>query len=204
MPIKGGIVSNAGDVEMTITLTGGRSYKRVYNDVVSLAIDKFTLISTFLDKIIVSKAQIDTIFYVEQAKILLQRGHVELIQGTLPFHNKYNMWLLDGYVRMLLETHDMRLISQLLDLDSILYSIEEADAEYTSIDFTIPSNIDVVALKDIDKSAEIAVPISDELSAYLHSFNHNLALLVKLITANKKSLNRIYKQIINAASTRLT
>lgn len=202
MPIKGGIVARGGDVEMTITMSGGRSYKRIYNDVVSLAIDKFTLISAFLDKIIASKSPTDTTFYVEQAKLLLQRGHVELINGSLPFHSKYNMWLLDGYIRMLLETMDMKLISQLLDLDSILYSVEEADHDYETMDFDIPSSLKVQKLTDIEIKSEIAVPISDELSAYLHSFNQNLRLLVKVIAANKDALNVIYKKIINIASKR--
>lgn len=197
MSISGGITTNKNEIEMTITMSGGKSYKRVYNDVVSLGIDKFVLISSFLSKILNSKS--DTNFYVDQAKQLFQRGHVGIISGNKPYHNRYNMWLLDGYVRMLLETCDMKLIAQLLDLDSILYSIEEADDTCNEIDFEVPKNLKIKTLQSIEQSVRISTPISDELSAYLYSFSHNLALLVKLIISNKEALNAIYKQIIEQA-----
>ena len=123
MTIKGGITTYENDVELSISIAGGKSYKRIYNDVVSVAINKFVVISTALAKILITqKNEKDIKFYTEQIKTLLHRSHVELIQGDLPFQQKYNMWLLDGYVRMILETSDMKRISQMLELDSILYS----------------------------------------------------------------------------------
>lgn len=204
MSVKGGIVSKNNEVEMTIRIAGGKSYKKVYNDVVSLAIDKFVLIASFLSKMLSSKTPTDTNFYIQQAKQLLKRGHIELIQGDLPFHNKYNMWLLDGYIRMLLETSDLKLISQLLDLDSILYSIEQEDEHCCEIDFEIPSPIKVMTIKHIDSSAEIRTPISDDVSAYLHSFNHNMGLFVKFIMTNKSSLDIVYRSIIKQAKKKLS
>lgn len=203
MSIKGGIVSNSNSVEMTISVKGGKPYKRIYNDVVSLAIDKFILIGSFLSKLISSKSPTDTKFYIEQTKQLLRRGHVELINGELPFHNKYNMWLLDGYLRMLLETCDLKLISQLLDLDSILYSIEQSDEVHSEIDFEIPASVKIQTLKSVDPKAEIKSPISDDIGAYLHSFNDNLNLLIKFVLANKHALDATYKCIIQQAKKRL-
>jgi hypothetical protein len=202
--IRGGIVSTGNDVELTISISGGKNYKRVYNDIVSVALDKFVLISTTLHKLLMSKSSPSNVkFYVEQIEHLLQRAHVELIPGTLPFHQKYNMWLLDGYVRMLLETTDMKLITQLLDLDSILYSIEEAGIKQgnpTFLSFTIPKSIKVLAIDEIDASLEVATPVADELSAYLHSLDHNMMLLVKLIEHNRHCLVEIHKNIITMAS----
>lgn len=203
MSIKGGIVSNNNSVEMTISVQGGKPYKRIYNDVVSLAINKFILIGSFLGKLISSKSPTDTKFYIEQTKQLLRRGHVELLNGDLSFHNKYNMWLLDGYLRMLLETCDIKLISQLLDLDSILYSIEQSHEEYVEIDFEVPSSVKLISLKTIDPHTEIQTPISDDVSAYLHSFNSNMNLLIKFILANKVALDATYKSIIQQAKKRL-
>lgn len=203
MSITGGIVSNNDSVEMTISVKGGKTYKRIYNDVVSLAIDKFVLIGSFLSKLISSRSPTDTSFYIKQTKQLLRRGHVELINGELPFHNKYNMWLLDGYLRMLLETCDIKLISQLLDLDSILYSIEQSDEEYLELDFEVPPSAKVLTLSVVDPKAEIKTPITDDISAYLHSFNDNLGLLIKFVLANKSVLDATYKSIIQQAKKRL-
>ena len=208
MSIRGGIVSSNNDVELSLSVSGGKRYKMVYNDVVSIAIDKFVIISESLNKILISNATSrDTTFYIEQIKLLFQRAHVEFLQGELPFQNKYNIWLLDGYVRMLLETNNLKLIIQLLDLDSILYSIEEASVSQgvpTFIEFNIPSNLHVKTLVDINTKDSISFPSSEELSAYLQSLNNNLTLLTKLITENKNALLLIYKEIIKLSSTYLS
>lgn len=204
MSIRGGITSSENEIEVSFTKSGGGNYKRVYNDVVSVAINKFSLISTTLSKLLVSKmSKSDIKFYIDQIKILLQRSHVELIPGELPFHDKYNMWLLDGYVRMLLETADLKLITQLLDIDSILYSIEEERLNQNIcgyIDFKIPDKIKVKTLAQLDNKAEISSPMADELSAYIHSLNNNLVLLNLIIESNKESFFMIYKSIIATAS----
>lgn len=202
--ITGGLVSSTNQVELSISIGGGKGYKKIYKDVVSVAIDKFNLISSTLSKLLISKSSpCDKDFYIDQVKLLLQRSHVEMIMGALPFHNKYNMWLLDGYIRMLLETMDMKLISQLLDIDSILYSIEEAilmQNQYTAIDFEIPSTLKVKSLKEIDPKFDITMPVADELSAYLHSLNHNLNLLNAFINANRDAFFTIHKKIVETAS----
>ncbi len=204
MSIKGGISSTNRDIELTLSIEGGQTYKRIYHDVVSVAINKFELISSTLGKILITNAsKRDVKFYIEQVKILLQRAHVEIIDGDSIFQDKYNMWLLDGYVRMLLETTDMKRISQLLDLDSIFYSIEEASANQTKpleLDFKIPDKLKVKSIKEIDKRANIAAPVADELSAYLHSLDHNLQILMQFIVSNKPALIEIHKNIIATAS----
>ena len=208
MTIKGGIVASSNEVEISFTMSGGKSYKRVYNDVVSVAINKFNLISTTLSKLLIGKMSPQDIkFYIDQIKILLQRSHVELIPGNLSFQNKYNMWLLDGYIRMLLETNDLKMITQLLDIDSILYSIEEASINqnmHQYIDFDIPQNLQLKTLSEIDENLEITTPVADELSAYIHSLNHNLGLLNKLISSNKEAFFQIHKNIITTASKYLS
>ena len=208
MTIKGGVVAQGNEVELSITIKGGKKYKRVYNDVVSVAIDKFVIISSTLSKILISKASAgDMKFYIDQIKLLFERSHVAFIPGDLPFHRKYNMWLLDGYVRMLLETNDLKLITQLLDLDSILYSIEDASLTQDTpmfIEFDIPPNIKVKSIGNIDSSQHIVSPVAEELSAYLHSLNNNLKLLTYLITENKSALGEVYKEIISRASRYLS
>lgn len=201
MTIKGGIDTSQNNVELSISISGGKSYKRVYNDVVSVAINKFNLISTTLSKLIIAKTtQSDVKFYIDQIKLLLQRSHVELIPGDLPFHDKYNIWLLDGYVRMLLETKDLKMITQLLNIDSILYSIEEVSLQqnqFEYIDFEIPKKIEIVKISE-DK--ELATPVANELSAYIHSLNHNLLILNEFIVSNKEAFVEIHKNIISTAS----
>ena len=208
MTITGGITTNTNQVELSISIKGGVGYKRVYNDVVSVAINKFEIIASTLSKILISKASYQDInFYIDQVKLLLQRSHVEFIPGDLPFHKKYNMWLLDGYIRMLLETSDIKLITQLLDLDSILYSIEDASLDQgtpTFIEFSIPSKIAIKSIDEINPSAQVVSPVAEELSAYLHSLNNNLALLTMFIVENKPALNQIYKEIISLASKYLS
>ncbi|KAF1333743.1 hypothetical protein FI667_g2578, partial [Globisporangium splendens] len=197
-------------VELTIPISGGKSYKRVYNDVVKIAIDKFILISSTITQLLHGHrrrdGKEDIKFYIDQMELLFQRAHVELIPGDLPFHQKYNTWLLDGYVRMLLETTDIKLITQLLDLDAILYSLEEAGMEqgtHLTVDFELPKGLKPKNIQSIDPSAEIAVPMTDDLSAYLYSFNTNLKLLSVLVDTNNDVLLEIYKHIIEAASKRL-
>ncbi len=208
MTIKGGIISNHNSVELSISIGGGKPYKRVFNDIVNVAINKFVIISTALCKILIDKTTPqDVTFYIKQIKLLFQRAHVELIPGDLPYHQKYNMWLLDGYVRMLLETNDMKLISQLLNLDSILYSIEESGATQNTplyIDFDVPSNLNIITILDIDSDTEVSTPATDELNSYLHSFNNNLMILTSLIIGNKDNLKSIHNHIIKIGSNYLS
>lgn len=208
MSIKGGIVSTNNDVELSISISGGSKYKRIYNDVVSVAIDKFEIIYKSLSKILnTNNSSRDLTFYIEQVKYLLHRSHVELLHGNQHFQNKYNIWLLDGYVRMLLETNNMILITQLLDLDSILYSIEEASINqgvHSLIEFDIPDDLIVKSLSNIDPDYQITLPLYDELSAYLHSLNKNLGLLTKMIVENKPAFMKIYKRIIDISSKHLS
>jgi predicted nucleotidyltransferase len=204
MTIKGGVNTVDNNVELYISVKGGKSYKRVYNDVVSVAINKFVIIGTTLSKILITKTSpTDVKFYISQIQQLLERAHVEFISGDRPFQQKYNMWLLDGYIRMLLETTDMKLIAQLLHLDSILYSIEEAsikDGSPVFIDFEVPKSISIVDAIDIDSETELHTPVTDDLSAYLHSLNNNLMILTSVIISNKKALVEIHKHIVKEAT----
>lgn len=210
MPITGGSVTQGGSptnqsntVELNISISGGKSYKRLYPDVVNAAINKFVVINSMLSEILTAKAsQMNIDFYVEQSKLLMRRAHVELIPGNNSFQNKYNMWLLDGYIRMILETADIKLIAQLLDLDSILYSMTECEEYFgvnTIIDFDIPDDIHALVTKPTDT---ISCPIADDFTSYLYSFRSNMKLLSQMITENTKALNALYKQIIHAVSTR--
>lgn len=198
--IQGGLVSGGNAVELSISITGGKRYKRVYNDIVNVAINKFDIIASTLSKLLISKNSTSDInFYVEQMSQLLQRAHVELISGEMPFHRKYNMWLLDGYIRMLLETTDLKMIAQLLDIDSILYSIEEAGFDQGSpllLNFQIPKSLKPKTLSDV----EITTPVAAELSAYIHSLDHNMKLFVELIKANRAELVKIHQTIIDTAA----
>jgi len=201
MLISGGVTSTDSEIELRINVTGGKSYKRIYNDVVANAINKFVLISDSLHKILTVNATAqDIAFYVEQLKLLLQRAHVELIPGDRPFQNKYNLWLLDGYIRMLVETTDMKLIAQLLDIDAILYSLEEASIaqdNHTFIDFNIPPD---VKPKELKKTFEVAIPITNEARAYLNSLDSNLKILREFIIINKEAFVEIHRNIISIAS----
>jgi hypothetical protein len=210
MTITGGTVTQCGSptdqtnsVEMTISISGGKNYKRVYPDVVNAAINKFVLINSMLSEILTTKAsQINIDFYIEQSKLLLRRAHVEIIPGNNSFQNKYNMWLLDGYIRMVLETTDIKMIAQLLDLDGILYSITESEEHYgvnTIIDFNIPPDVHLLVVKT---SGTVSCPIADDFTSYLYSFRNNMALLSRTLVDNHASLTALYKQIIQAASKR--
>lgn len=205
--IRGGIVSTNNQVELNISMKGGGSYKKVYNDVVSVAINKFVVISETLNKIFITKTNDrDVKFFTNQVKRLLQGAHVEFIQGDMPFQIKYNMWLLDGYVRMLLENTDMKLIAQLLSLDSIIYSVEHESRSqgiHSTIDFSIPSGLKVKTIYDIDSKAKLSIPLTDELNDYLQSLNTNLILLSKLIVENRDALMTIYNKIVKTASNKL-
>lgn len=205
--IRGGIVSTDNQVELNISMKGGGSYKKVYNDVVSVAINKFVVISETLNKIFITKTNDrDVKFFTNQVKRLLQGAHVEFIHGDMPFQVKYNMWLLDGYVRMLLENTDMKLIAQLLSLDSIIYSVEDESRSqgiHSTIDFSIPSGLKVKTIYDIDSKAKLSIPLTDELNDYLQSLNTNLILLSKLIVENRDALMVIYNKIVKTASNKL-
>jgi hypothetical protein len=210
MPITGGSVTQGGSptnasdtVELSISISGGKTYKRLYPDVVESAINKFVVINSMLGEILKAKAsQTNIDFYIEQSKLLLRRAHVELVPGNNSFQNKYNMWLLDGYVRMLLETVDIKLIAQLLDLDSILYSMVECEDRFgvnAVIDFDIPSDVHALVIKP---TGTISYPIADDLTSYLYSFRSNINLLSQMVTENVKAFTALYKQIILAVSKR--
>jgi hypothetical protein len=198
--IRGGIESNGNTVELSLQIHGGK-IKRVYSDIVKLAIEKYTLISSMVSQLLTTDNDIE--FFIDQVEYLLHRAHVELIPGKRLFQQKYNMWLLDGYVRMLLETTDFKLISQLLYIDSLLYTIEEASTKAGHplvLDFEVPATVNVQSINEVAPSSKIAVPIADELSAYVLSLYHNLELLNTLIVANKPALDEIFRLICDVAA----
>lgn len=198
--IKGGVMVNDRTVGVSISIAGGASYKRVYVDVVAAAINKFVIISSTLRRVIrESNSDQDRRFYMDQIQQLLRRAHVEVIHGTAPFQDKYNFWLLDGYVRMLLETHDLKLIAQLLNIDAMLYSVEEAfltNGVPTLLDFTVPDSIKA----QVDQTIEIAVPKNNTTDAYIESLDKNVELLAAFIQSNKASLDSIHAIIVETTS----
>lgn len=113
------------------------------------------------------------------------------------------MWLLDGYVRMLLETSNMKLIAQILELDSILYSLEDASSYQgvpAFINFDVPGDLTVV---DTDLKESISSPTDNDLPSSVNSLNNNLKILTNLIVSNKNALTRIHEAIVSTASTYL-
>lgn len=206
--VRGGIAITNNYAELTLT-SGGKDITRVYDDTVSTAVNKFALISATLNDLLKEGASTSDIdFYIDQVEHLLHRAHVELIPGRRSFQQRYNIWLLDGYVRMLLETADIKRIAQLLYIDSMLYAIEEASAregDTLRIDFVMPSKVRVVTLNDISPSSPISIskPANDELCTGLRSLNKNIQLLSKLIVANKPALDAIFRSICKTACKHL-
>jgi hypothetical protein len=194
MPIKGGIISSDNQVELSINIKGGRSYKRIYTEEVTLAINRFsTMISS------IAKESNDK-FCIDQAKILMEWAHIEIIEGEQPFQYQYNAWLIDGYVRMLLQSADLKMIAELLHLDSMIYAIEEASAkqdEHIMIEFSIPK---MLSITKPNNNIKISMPSSNDLKAYTTSIKSNLSILDKFIKENKEALIEIHKTIINTAS----
>lgn len=202
--VRGGIKISTESVELSLFIRGGKPATLVYNDVVTAAIDKFSLISSMLSKLLSDDPSPSDIgFFINQVDHLLYRAHVELIPGKHPFQQKYNLRLLDAYVCMLLETTDIKLISELLFLDSILYTIEEVSAKDgypLTLDFDIPSKLQVRTLADLVPDTTISFSKTDESNAYLHSLNTSINHLNTVIVANKQVLHEIYKIICNVAA----
>ncbi len=197
MPIKGGISIDGGEVSITLSINGGRKYKRVYTDAAKSAVDKF---KTMAELIINSKHK-DTKIYVNQLKSLFQYAHVELLEGDNTFQVNYNLWLLNGYVKMLLQSLDIKLISQLLNLDGILYSVEEAgvfDGEYIDTDFKLPK------MSNINKNGiKISMPTHGSVDAMILSLDKNIITLIKFMEKNTDTLKRVYDEIVKQASKQL-
>lgn len=197
MTIKGGIVVDGNSVEVKILVKGGKSYVKVYDEEVATAINKFDTISTMINKLFIEeKGSSEYKFYIDQLMQLFHKANIEFLNGDMEFQLKYNSWLLDGYIRMLVETADMKLIIQMLGLDSILYSIEEADAYAGTskcIEFDVPPST-----KKIQSNAKskLSLPANDSIEAYLHASIHNLGSLRQIIKNNESTINTVYKHIV--------
>jgi hypothetical protein len=205
--IKGGITNSQEGVTLTLPMRGGKTYNRAYsNDVVTIAIDKFVILSSMLMKSVKKRTKDDDIkFFITQVKYLLHRAPLELLPINTPFQIKYNLCILDGYIRMVLESNDIKLISQLLDLDTILFSLESASRDIDEplfIDFDV-DNVKFIKITDIEEESDISSPINEDVSSYVHSLVHNLIVLSSVIIANKKNLQQVYKNILTLASKHL-
>lgn len=205
--IKGGINKSPEGVSLTLPTRGGSTYKRAYsNDVVSISIDKFVILSSMLMKLVMKRTKDDDItFFIKQVKYLLFRAPLELLPDNTPFQIKYNLCILDGYIRMLLESNDIKLIAQLLDIDAILFSVENAARDVDQnliIDFDT-SDIKFIKPTDIDSETDISSPINEDISSYIHSLSHNLMVLSSVIISNKKNLHQVYTNILKAANKHL-
>lgn len=205
--IKGGIKNSSEGVTLTLPMRGGKTYKRTYsNDVVSISIDKFVILSSMLMKTMTKRVSDEDIkFFIKQVRYLLHRAPLELLPDNTSFQIKYNLCILDGYIRMLLESNDIKLIAQLLDLDAILFSVENASRDVDEnlfIDFDT-SNIVFIKPTDIESETDISSPINEDISSYVHSLSHNLMVLSSVIISNKLNLLKVYKNILSAANKHL-
>lgn len=196
MTIKGGLNINNKDVVLSLTIGGGRPYKRVYNDVVSNAIMNFEMNSHHLSN------DYKNPIYLRTLKQLFQYAHVDIINGDNIFQINYNIWMLNAYVKMLLESQDMKLIAQMLNLDNILYSVAEAgilNNDIIETDFSLPSKL------SIDNSCiDISIPKSKDIEDVVRSLNDNIHTLVQFMKCNDKPLKKIHDAITSATAKHLT
>jgi hypothetical protein len=203
MVIKGGVSTFDKTVQLSISINGGKPYKKNFNDIVTTSMNKFSVLCSMLDKVLnTGCTERDINFYMNQIQRLFQRAHVQFIPGEKKFHHIYNMWLLDGYIKMLLETADIKLIAPLLNLDLIIFSIEESkrmDKSPIIIDFEVPSNIKVKKVK-LEGSPSQKLLQNDDIDTYLHNVNSNLQLLNKFIHLNKEAFSQIYDEINKTAA----
>lgn len=69
MKIKGGLSSSTNSVELSISIGGGKSYTRIFEDVVDVAINKFVIVTTTLSQMLLSQSNTGDIrFFIEQIK----------------------------------------------------------------------------------------------------------------------------------------
>ncbi len=195
--MRGGVIRRNGKTEMTLFMSGGKSYKRVFHEEVESAIERFSVVEEELSKILGNQSlDKDEKFFVTQLQELLKHAHVQLVPGKMPYQVKHNMSMLDKYVRMLFAggSLNLKLVVQLLNIDSILYYIEEAKKNNVCIQFQVPRNLTIrVNEKDLMK------PQKEETQEYIRSLVKNLHLLVKALKANKQTINEIHDVIIKAA-----
>jgi hypothetical protein len=186
--IKGGITKDTHSIILTLPTKAGGSFNKVYDSSVDDAIRKFTTINKAIEIID------DDNFYITQIRLLMKKAHVEFINGNNNFQKNYDLWLIDGYVRMLLESMDMKLIVQLLGLDSIIYNVEHvarSEGNDGIIDFDIPN------LKIVEHHKKIYIPEShDNIKNYITSIKHNMNILCMFINDNKQNIEIIYNKII--------
>lgn len=196
MSISGGLNSKGDQTTLIFAIKGGKTCTKVYNDTVSTAIHRFVIISSILSKMITTKPN-DIKFYISQLIELFKYSHIECLPGTAEYQVHYNAWLIDGYIRMLLESNNLSMIVELLDMNSILRTIEIASKYDIDIEYDV-APIKVKKCKD-----NIEKPIDDTLGSYLHSINTNIKLLEQHILNNKEALNEAYKAILDVAKNHL-
>ncbi len=182
------------DVQLSLTIAGGRPYKRIYNDTVAAAIQQFCMMEGAIADAPTQEAR------MRQLGILFQHAHVELLSGDNLFQTNYNLWLLNGYVRMLLQTKDLKMVAQMLNLDSILYSVEEAarfDEQRVDTDFKMPK------IRTDGKKLKVAMPDRDTQDALTKALITNLHTLAGFIQTSEDRLKKIYDAIVRQASQHL-
>ncbi len=197
MPIKGGVAMFDNDVEISFNVKGGRQYKRVFNDVVGTSIRNFSSMVTSL--INLQKNNIH--MYMQQLKLLLRYAHIDLLEGTCRFQINYNLWMANQYMHELLHSKDMKRIAELLNLDSILYSVEEAgfiDNQQIDTDFKVQAN-----LSTTNTNIKLEIPERDSINDLITSLNANVQILAEFIDTNKPALTKIYQVIIKTAAKNL-
>jgi hypothetical protein len=196
MTIKGGLNKSDNAVHISFSIAGGRTYTRAFNDTVSSELANFEMIADTLDNI----DKHDTQLYLRQLRVLFQHAHVDILAGDSVFQTNYNIWMIDRYVRMLLQSKDMKLIAELLNLDGILYSVYQAgtlDDQYIDVGFKMPK-LDIQA-----KKINIVAAKADTPNAIIEALNANIKSLISFMHANKKALTKIYSAIVDTAKSHL-
>ncbi len=196
MTIKGGLSKRDNAVHISFSMSGGRTYTRAFNDTVSTELANFEMIADTLESI----DKKDTQLYLRQLRVLFQHAHVDILSGDNVFQTNYNIWMIDRYVRMLLQSKDMKLMAELLNLDGILYSVYEAgtlDDQYIDVGFKIPK------LDIHPKKINIVAAKADTPSSIIPALNANIKSLIEFMNANKQALTKIYSVIVDTAKSHL-
>ncbi len=120
----GGITNSDNQIQLNLQIAGGAAYSRVYNNNVSIAIDKLLIVNEALSKLPI-ESHTDTVFYIDQLINLFKSTHIEFLYGSSTYQIIHNAQIIRLYLSHLIKKFNTSDILEALGLTKILTDVEQ-------------------------------------------------------------------------------
>lgn len=179
----GGIVTSNNQIHLNLQIAGGKAYTRVYDNNISVAINKLQSINDALINLSID-SNTDATFYVEQIINLLQSSNVEFLYGSSVYQSEHNAKVLKVYLSHMIKKNSIQDMLDILGLTKIRSEIND--------DTAVECDQTVVNIPYVDGTVS-----TESLLELTNQIKIMFSELCTLITSKQSEIQAAYEELIS-------